>query len=332
MVAYDRYKFDGLVAIKKAELVLGDLAPGGVLQPEQFRSFVRVPREKQVLLPMVRMEEMAGPTKEVDKIRQPGRVLHGATSGQAILQNQRSKIDVLAKVTLTSKLLRGAMPVAEEVFEDNIEKDRLQGTIRDMAGEAVARDLEDLLINGDITISPSTDDLLCVTDGLIKLVSTNVVAAGGVYLGKSTLRDVDLTMPNAFRVPLSQMKYLTSHKASIWYRDSLGSRATVLGDKAVEQGFGGPTGNGTQTGYAQYNGVDVVPIPMFPENLGVGQNETDVIYCDPKVIIFGVQRDVRFKAQEDPASGAMIIHITTRVDIKLEHEPMLVKATGILTS
>lgn len=323
------YKFEGLQAIQKAELVLGDLAPNGVLQPVQFKEFIRIPRERQVLLPLVRMVEMTAPQQEVNKIRSPARVLHGATSNQALLNGQRAKVELPTKVTLQSKLLRGAMPVAEEVFEDNIEQARLQATIRDLAGEAVSRDLEDLLCNGDTT---STDDLLKEADGVIKLVSTNVVAAGGVYLGKSTLRDIDLTMPNAFRQPLAQMRYLTSHKAAIWYRDSLGNRQTVLGDSAVVDGTGGPAAGGaSQTGYAQYNGVNVVPVPMFPENLGSGTNETVAIYADPKAIMFGVQREVRFKVQEDPASGSMIIHITTRVDIKLEHEPMFVKATGIYT-
>lgn len=316
---------DAVSAIRKAELFVSDFSSNsGYLTVEQFKEFIRIPILKSVLLPMVRLQEMANPTMEVSKITAMGQVLHGAASGQALTLAQRSKPTVLPKVTLTSHLLRGAVPVFDEVLEDNIEREALNNTIRDLIGAGIARDLENLLLNGDTT---SSNDLLNVTNGVIKSISSNLVAAGGVYLTKSTLRDVDLTLPDAFRTDTTTMRMLTSHKGAIWYRDSISSRVGEVGDKALMVGDKDP-----QSTYATYNGTPVLPIPLIPSTLGVGSNETVVLYLNPKIIIWGVQRNVKIEQQRDAGSGATIFHVSMRVDVELEHEPMTVKATGVITS
>ena len=60
--------------------------------------------------------------------------------------------------------------------------------------------------------------LLTVTDGIIKLASSNVAAVGGAYLGKTQLEQIDLKLPDEFRVSQDKMVYLTSYRAGIYYR------------------------------------------------------------------------------------------------------------------
>jgi HK97 family phage major capsid protein len=316
---------DTLSTMRKAELFVSDFSTNsGYLTVEQFREFIRIPVLKSVLLKLVRLQEMSNPTMEVSKITAMAQILHGATSGEALTLAQRSKPAVLPKVTLSSNLLRGAVPVPDEVLEDNIEREQLNNTIRDLIGEGIARDLENLLVNGDTT---SSNDLLNVTNGIIKQIVSNVVAAGGVFLNKSVLRDIDLTLPDAFRTDTTTMRFMTSHKGAIWYRDSVSSRIGELGDKALMVGDKDP-----QSTYACYNGTPVLPIPLIPSTLGGGSNQTVVIYANPKLFIWGVQRNVKVEQQRDPASGTTIFHVSMRVDVKTEHEAMAVIGTGIATS
>lgn len=313
---------NAMVAIQKADAALGDLSSGGKLSTQQFADFFRVPIKESVLMKYVRIQPMDAPIVEVDKISAPTQVMHGATSGQALLVSQRSKVG-FDKVTLTSKLLRGAVRVPDEMLEDNIEKERLTSTIRDLVSKAIGADMEKLMILGD---TASTNDLLNVTDGIIKLAASNVVVAGGQYLAKPSLEAIDLKLPDEYRSTQDKMVYLTSYKAGIYYRSSLASRQTIKGDEALVDGLG--TMGGAPT-YGTFNGVTVMPVPLFPSNLGVGTNETVVLYLNPKVIVFGVQRDIKFETGRDASAGETIVHITTRCDVQYEHEPMVVKATGI---
>jgi HK97 family phage major capsid protein len=315
---------DTTVAMRKAELAVTDLASNsGYLTVEQFNQFIRIPILRSVLLPMVRLQEMANNTMEISKITAQAQVLHGASSGQALTMAQRSKPAVLPKVTLTANLLRGAIPVPDEVLEDNIEREALNNTIRDLIGAGIARDLENLLLNGNTS---SSNDLLNVTNGVLQQIVSNVVAAGGVYLTKSVLRDTDLNLPDAFRTDTSTMRFLTSHKGAIWYRDSISSRIGEVGDRALMVGDKDP-----QSTYATYNGSPVLPIPLIPSTLGSGSNQTVVLYLNPKLIVWGVQRNIKIETQRDPASGTIIFHVSMRVDVKMEHEAMAVQTTGVLT-
>lgn len=317
---------NAMQAIQKADAALGDLSSGGKLTVQQFTDFMKIPILESMLMKYVRVQPLDNPTAQIDKISAPTQVMHGATSGQALSSGQRSKPG-FDKLDLSSKLLRGAVSIPDEMLEDNIERDRLMNTIRDLVSRAVGRDMEKLMILGDTADTSSAASLLTVTDGIIKLAATNVAAIGGSYLGKSQLETIELALPDEFRTTQDKMVFLTSYKAGIRYRSSLASRQTQQGDSVLVEGLG--TVGGTPS-FALFNGVPVMPVPLFPSNLGGSFNETVALYLNPKVIVFAVQRDIKFETQRDPAAGATIVHISTRVDVQYEHEPMVVKGTGIL--
>jgi len=312
---------ENLTAIQKATYMLADLTTGGLLSPEQYLEFVEIPIKSSVLIGMVRVEQMGAPTKELSKAEAQARILFPGTEGNALQVAQRTKA-ATSKTTLTSKLYRGAAPVTDEVLEDNITKERFQTMVRDLAGKAVKRDMEDIAINSDTS---SSDPTLALQDGYIKLITTNLVAAGGIRLSKTTLRDMDLLMPDAFRRDPSEMRFLTSHKAAVWYRDSIAQRIGDVGDNALLRGDADP-----QRGYANYNGTQIVPVPLFPSNLGGGLNESPVLYTDPKNLLFGIQRDVRVEFHRDPMAGTNYLIVSVRIGINVLHEQMSVKATGVL--
>lgn len=311
-------------AIQKAELAVADLTSGsGLLVAEQADSFYRTPVTKSVLLRMLDVQGMNGPSKEISVINgvNGGRVLQSAAGGRALLEHQRVKVDIGSKVLLQSSLFRGAVPIHQEVFEDNISREALMAVVRSVVAEQTQLDIEEIVIKGD---TASSDPFLKEFNGLIKSVTTNTVAAGGVNPDKDTFRDVEMALPSRYKEP-GLMKYLTSVKGASWYRDSLGNRQTPMGDSAVSNGY-------NEANYAPFNGEPVIPIPVFPENLGSGNDETDIIYCNPKNIVLAYQREVRMTPKEDPADGTITIYVTVRFASKLKVEPAFVKATGVKIS
>ena len=255
---------DNRSILHKADLALSDLlTDGGLLVPEQAQRFLRILIKKSVIMGMSTVEPMKSPKKEVDKIRFASRILRAGQSGQALSAADRSKPD-LSKVELDSKLFKAEVRLNNEVLEDSIERGNLRNTVMQLMTQAVSRDMEDVLVNGD---TASADPFLAQFDGILKQATSNVVNAGGVRLNKSILRDLLRAMPTEFLVNKLDMRYMTSVDAEIDYRDTLTDRATPGGDSAL----GAFVNNEATIGYT---GVPVVAVPLFPENLGGGANTT----------------------------------------------------------
>jgi HK97 family phage major capsid protein len=303
--------------LEKADLSLADLVSGGLLATQQAAKFLRITIKQARVLPLISVQTMSGPTAEIDKLYFPTRILHAAQPQTALSSGQRAK-PTLGKVTLSTHLYKAEIRLGNEVLEDQIERGGLVDTVMETASAAIARDMDELVISSDTT---STDPDLAEMDGLIKQATSNIVAAGTVTLDKNILRDMQKTMPSEF-MDRARMLYLVSNQSEINYRDSVANRATASGDQAL-----GAYAQGLNN--VNYNGMKVIDVPMFAENLGVGLNETYGLLFDPKNAVLGFQRKITMETDKDISAGELIIVTSVRWDVKYAHEPAVVKATGI---
>lgn len=307
--------------IQKADMALSDLTSAGGLEPEDAKKFIRLAIKKATLLKTLAMPTMNSPKKQLSKLRFGGRVLKPGKPGQALLSGDRSKPD-LTEVELDTELFRAEVRLHDEILEDNIERGSLKNTVMQEMAKAVSRDWEDVVINGDTT---SSDPTLAVLDGILKQITSHTVAAGGVSLDTETLRDVIKAMPIEFQGDKTQMKFWTSVNAEHDYRDAIANRMDAAGVRAL----GADARSAASVGYA---GVEVKPIPLFPEDLGGGSNETAVVYTDPENVAVGVQRQIKMETGRDITSGQFIVVMNLRFDVKLVEETAAVKATGVTVS
>jgi HK97 family phage major capsid protein len=303
--------------LEKADLALSDLTSGGLLVPQQAATFLRITIKQARVLPMISVQTMSGPTAEIDKLYFPNRILHAAQPQVALSSAQRSK-PTLGKVTLQTHLFKAEIRLGNEVLEDQIERGGLVNTVMETASSAIARDMDEIVIQGD---TASADADLAELDGIVKQATSNVVAAGGVSLDKNTLRDMQKTMPSEF-MDRSRMLYLVSNQAEIDYRDSIANRSDTSGTQALGA-FADTLNN------INYNGMKVIDVPLFPENLGVSNDESYALLLDPKNIVLGFQRKITMETDKDISAGELIIVTSVRFDVKYAHEPAVVKATGI---
>jgi hypothetical protein len=114
------------------------------------------------------------------------------------------------------------------------------------------------------------------------------------------------------------MWIFTSVDSEIDYRDALADRGTVLGDRFLEQ-----------TAPVMYSGIRLQAVPVFPENLGAGTNETEMLLTDPKNINVGIWRRIKIETDKDISEGVLKIVATMRMDVKYAEETAVVKAVGV---
>jgi hypothetical protein len=301
--------------LEKADLALADLTTdGGVLQPAQAQRFIRILIDKSVIMGLSTVTPMRSPKQLIEKIRFASRILRSGSEATALPQGDRAKPD-LSKVELDAKLFKAEVRLSDEVLEDSIERDQLKNTIMQLMSESIARDMDEVIVQGD---TASADSFLAQFDGMLKAATSNVVIGGGVAINKGHFKNMLKTMPSEFLRRKMDMRYLTSVDARIDYADAVADRATALGDKALE--------NDTNP---QYSGVPILDVPLFPENLGGGTDETNIILTDPKNVNVGIWRRIKIETDKLVSEGVLLIVATMRFDFKYQEETAVVKATGI---
>jgi HK97 family phage major capsid protein len=301
--------------LQKADAALADLTTGGgLLQPAQAQKFLRVLIDEAVLLKMATVTPMRSPKQLIEKIKFGSRILRAGTENEALSGADRSKPN-LGKVELNAQLFKAEVRLNNEVVEDSIERGQLRQTIMQLMAEQIAVDIDEVLVKGDTT---STDPFLAQFDGLLAQIGSNQYDHTAGTANRTLFKHMMKAMPHPFIRNKKALRFLTSISAEIDYRDALGDRATVVGDRMVQEDA--PT---------MYAGVPVVSVPLFPENIGTGSYCTDAVLIDPKNVTVGIWRDIRVETDKLVSEGVLLIVATMRFDMKLAHEPASVKAINV---
>jgi len=300
--------------LNKADAALADLTSGGLLQPAQAQKFLRVLIDEAVLLKMATVVPMKSHKQVIDKIKFGSRILRAGTENEALPAGDRSKPS-LGKVELDAKLFKAEVRLNNEVVEDSIERGQLRQTIMQLMAEQIAVDIDEILVKGDTN---STDPFLAQFNGLLAQIGTNQVEHSAGTTNRTLFKHMMKAMPHPFIRNKKSLRFLTSISSEIDYRDALADRATVVGDRMVEEDA--PT---------MYAGIPVVSVPLFPENIGTGTYCTAPVLMDPKNMTVGIWRDIRVETDKLVSEGVLLIVATMRFDMKLAHEPATVKANNV---
>lgn len=308
---------DNRTLLEKADLALSDLLSGGELVAAQAKKFVRLLIKESVILGKASVRPMKSKKQKIEKIRFGSRILRAGSSKIPLPVGDRSK-PTTSEVELSAKLFKAEVHLDNEVLEDNIEQGSLRQTVMELMGEAISRDMDEVIVQGDTT---SADAFLAPFDGMLAGATTNVVAGGSVSLASTQLKGAIKAMPQEFIRNKKKLRFLTSVDAETDFRDTLAARATVAGDRFLLEDVP-----------IMYSGIPISDVPMFPENLGIGGNETNVILTDPKNLAVGIWRKITFETDKDISAGILKIVASLRFDFKYVHEPAVVKINAITVS
>jgi hypothetical protein len=308
---------DNRTILEKADLVLSDLTTlGGILTPAQAQKFLRVTINEGKMLKQATVLPMRSPKQLIEKIRFGSRILRPGSEATPLAPVDRA-VPNLGRVELDAQLFKAEVRLNNEVLEDSIERGELRQTIMQLMAEAIARDIDELVVSGDTS---SSDPFLKTMNGILKQSTSNIVDAQNQRTNKTLLRDMLKTMPNPFLRNKTDLRYFTSVDSEIDYKDSLADRVTMIGDRYIED-----------DAMASYSGVPMVSVPMFPETLGVppNNNTTNIILTDPKNINIGIWRDIRLEVDKLISDGVLMIVATLRFDVKYAEETAVVKAINV---
>jgi HK97 family phage major capsid protein len=198
---------DNRTILQKADLALADLtAGGGILKPAQAQKFMRLLIKDSPLMRLATVVPMQSPKQQISKIKFGSRVLRPGQEATALTPAERSAPD-LSQVELDAKLFKAEVRLSDEVLEDSIERGELRQTIMEMMAEAISRDMEEVLINGDTL---SADPFLAVMDGVLKQATSNIVDAAATPIAKDLLRDMLKTLPSEHLRDKKAMRFMTS--------------------------------------------------------------------------------------------------------------------------
>ncbi len=303
--------------IAKADLALDTIRDGGgLLVPAQSKQFIVELIQQSELLPQVMVHPMAAQKEQMPRIGMNQRVMRRGSSSTALNNEADRSSPTFGFVELDAQLLKGEIRINDETVEDNVQRGTFPQLVMSMARERVSTDIEELVISGD---TDSADDYLATLDGIIKQATLNVVDFGGDRINRQNLTLMHRAIPKPYRRIKSRMKFFTSHNAEEDFRLLFEERETDEADRRQ-----------ADAREIKHHGTIISPIGTWPEDLGAGQNETVVLLTEPKNIVVGFWRSIRFEIDRDIRAGEMIIVITCRVDVKFRDPNAVVIGTDVL--
>ncbi len=296
---------------RKADLALSDLSTnGGLLNAEQNSTFIRNVIDQPTIIRECRTIQMNGPQREMAKIGFGSRMLKAArqSTNRALNESERTVQDG-SKIELNTSEVIAEIRLPYETLEDNIEKGGMQATILALIAERAALDLEELIIQGDTSLSGS-DAFLGLQDGVLKKLVSNVVNGLDLGITSDLFNNTVKALPTRFRRSRANMGFYLPSDVEQDYRNEQAKRGTALGDA-------------TLTGEAPLRlfGSRAKGIAMLPSDAG--------FFTHPKNILFGMQRNVRIETDKDISAREIIIVLTARVAVEVEEELAAVRISNI---
>jgi hypothetical protein len=304
--------------IQRADMTLADLSSSGLLNPEQANTFIDEIQLQPTIIKQSRLVRMKAPQLKINRLGFGSRILQAAPQGTSphaaddgtndrhLAAAKRSKPSTGA-ITLISKELMAEVHLPYELFEDNIEGDKLEGHIMRLIAAKTAEDLEDWALLGD---TASGDDFYALNDGLLKTATSHVVDHAAAGINPDMFEDGLLALPKKYHRNLNNLINYVPVFDNVRYRANVAKRTTGYGDSAL-----------TESGQLVAYGVPVEPAPLMPDNFG--------LLTFPNNIIFGIQRDITVEYDKDIRARQFIVVVTIRCDVKWDLEDAVVKYINI---
>lgn len=300
--------------IEKAALTLSDLSAGGLMNPTQASTFIRMLQDSPTILKACRTIPMDHDTAKIEKIGFGQRILRPGIENTPLSDSDRSK-PKFSKIELNAKEVIAEINITYDTLENNIEGANLKETIMQLIAERAALDIEELIINGD---KSSSDTYLKLINGLRKQATTHIVDAASGAITKDIFKNAKKILPSKYLRNPSDFRFYTSQNISTEWMDIVASRATALGDAAL------------QGGKASAYGIPVEGIAMLQSyDNGSSVDVSDALLTHPQNIVTGISRRMSIEVDKDIRSRLFIIVLTMKLDTVFEEEDAVVKITKI---
>lgn len=283
---------------------------GGILQPEQSRTFLEYIWNQQVLSQDGRKVFMRANTMELDKMKVGERAIRAAAQADDTYTNADVQF---TKIELTTKKIRLDWEVSTEALEDNIEGAALEDHLVRTMTLQFANDLEDLAING---LGSGGDPFLSIMEGFVKKQQDGAAEASVDISNGWTvesLQSLVSSVPRKYRATRNGMKFYASTNTIQSFINNLGSQGNLSFVPGVVERViqNGPPVFGSPISYRLF-GLPMVEVPYYPDDY------IDLTF--PNNRIWGFQRDVTLHRQFEPKKDTIEYTVYIRFGLELEEE------------
>lgn len=298
---------------------------GGLLAKEQADRFIDYMWDATTLAQDARTIRMRSDTVEIDKIGVGTKLVRLATEATDDGSNAGA---TFTKVSLTTKKLRLDWELSTESLEDNIEEETLEDTIARLMATQAGNDIEDLMINGDTSLTG--DALYKAFDGWRKLSlgGGRVVEGGGATVSKATFNAALKNLPRKYKARRNQLRFYTGSNLVQDYMYNLtaigsGGAPEDIAAGVIRGNTVGPQGQGGGV-YPFAFGVPIVEVPLFKEDLagtysGASGEHGYVELTFPNNRIAGVKREIVVHREFKPKKDTIEYTMYTRVGCTVEN-------------
>lgn len=295
--------------VEKTLMTLDQLKDsGGYLNPMQSEEFIRLMTDQPTIANVIRTVPMNSPQMEINKLGFDQRILRRAPAEGEYLGKEKRAVPKTDQIKLDTKKVIAEVHLPYDVLEDNIERGNLEQSVMALISTHASRDLEELIITGD---EDSGDEYLSLLDGVLKQSVSHVVdLSDETDVTKTVFKAGVKAMPNKYMGRRADMRFFVSPDVETEYVDSLAGRETTLGDNKIQQ----------WTPSRAY-GVPVIPAALMPDD--------NYFFTFPQNVVWGVQRNIMIETDRDIRNQTVVIVLTMRMDVKIEEEDAVVKATGM---
>jgi len=298
---------------------VGSEGKGGLLNPEQSARFLDYMFDATVVGKLARTVRMRADTTEIDRIGVGEKLMKLAAEAENTGTNSAVQF---SKISLTTKKLRLDWELSTESLEDNIEGADLEDHIARLMATQAGNDLEDVVLNGDITLTG--DNLYKAFDGIVKIAKANghVVDADGDPVSRAVFNNALKAMPRKYKQRRPDLRFLSGSNLIQDYLYSTSQNiqnvnpqdiaaSIIRGDTA---GLGGPAGFTAPFAF----GIPIVEVPLLKETQGADNDLGDIHLTFPNNVVIGIKRDVTVYRFFWPKKDSIEYTMYTRVGCQIE--------------
>jgi len=290
----------------------GTIGIGGTgqapLSIEQVTQFIELMAAQQVMLGDVRTVTSASAKWQESILNFANRIARPGIEATRLVDADRATPST-GIVEISTVLLRGEVPVSDEVMEDNVAGQNLVQSLERTITDRFGYDIEELMVNGD---TGSSDPYLALLDGWLLQSKNDGNAVDGSSYGQDyqeVFRVLLNKLPDRFKRNLeTDGRYYIPKRTEEKYRDILASRGTPIGDLML-----------TGKNELRYQGILILGVPSFDITAGTSGNPdtADILLTNHNNLYAGFHRAMKFETWRDPREGATSFVITARVDAEV---------------
>ncbi len=301
---------------------VGSEGKGGLLNPEQSARFLDYMFDATVVGKLARTVRMRADTTEIDRIGVGQKLMKLAAEATDTGANASVQF---SKISLTTKKLRLDWELSTESLEDNIEGADLEDHIARLMATQAGNDLEDVVLNGDTTLSG--DPLYKSFDGIVKIAKANghVVDAAGDEVSRAVFNEALKALPRKYKQRRPDLRFLSGSNLIQDYLYSTSQNISNVNPQDIAAsiirgetaGLGGPAGFTAPFAF----GIPIVEVPLLKEDQAggaPGELRGDIHLTFPNNVVIGIKRDVTVYRFFWPKKDSIEYTMYTRVGTQIE--------------